>query len=65
MFPQELYSRFVNDPEFRRRFLADPNGVANALGHDLEPATVDAIRRMSPRSVSTVIESKRGSILAV
>lgn len=65
MLPQELYSRFIEDPEFRRRFLSDPQTVAQDAGYALDASIVESIRAMKPRSVDTTLGDSRVSLLSV
>jgi hypothetical protein len=55
----ELIDRAVKDPEFRQQFLANPEGIVQAEGYDIDPVTWDQImkiREVPPEAIDTIIE---------
>ncbi|MFP3880925.1 MAG: Franean1_4349 family RiPP [Actinomycetota bacterium] len=58
--PSELVGRAIQNPDFRRRLLADPEGVAVAEGYDLTEAQMDAIRNLDAAAVDEAIDAMLG-----
>lgn len=56
----QLFDRAIEDPEFRQRLLADPEGVITAEGYDLSSDAVALIKRlctMPPEAVEEAIQA--------
>lgn len=57
----QLVDRAIEDPEFRQRLLADPEGVVTAEGYDLSSDAVALIKRLCTMPPEAVEEAIRAS----
>jgi hypothetical protein len=60
--PPELVGRAIQDTEFRRRLLAEPEGVVAAEGYDLTEAQMEAIRNLDADAVEEAIDAMLGDL---
>lgn len=60
--PPELVGRAIQDPEFRRRLLSDPETVARDDGWELSEDQVKALRDLDARAVEEAIEALLGDL---
>lgn len=60
--PPELVGRAIQDTEFRRRLLAEPEGVVAAEGYDLTEAQMEAIRNLDADTVEEAIDAMLGDL---
>jgi hypothetical protein len=60
--PPELVGRAIQDTEFRRRLLAEPEGVVAAEGYDLTEAQMEAIRNLDAEAVDEAIDAMLGDL---
>lgn len=60
--PPELVGRAIQDPEFRRRLLSDPEAVVQAEGWELSSAQIQALRDLDPRAVEEAIDALVGDL---
>ena len=60
--PPELVGRAIQDPEFRRRLLSDPEGVARDGGWELSSDQVQALRDLDPQAVEDAIGALLGDL---
>jgi hypothetical protein len=60
--PPELIGRAVQDPDFRRRFLADPQSAAAAAGYELDQDQMEALRELNPEAIDEAIEALVGGL---
>lgn len=60
--PPELVGRAIQDTEFRRRLLAEPEGVVAAEGYDLTEAQMEAIRNLDADAVDEAIDAMLGDL---
>lgn len=59
---QDLIQRAIDDPEFRRRLLEDPEAVISAEGYEVSEEKLAEIKRASeapPEAVDVIIEQIR------
>lgn len=61
--PPELVGRAIQDTEFRRRLLAEPEGVVAAEGYDLTEAQMEAIRNLDADAVEEAIDAMLGDLV--
>lgn len=57
---QELIGRAVTDPVFRKKLLADPEGVVASDGYEVSAETLAEIKKavtLTPTAVDAAIES--------
>lgn len=57
---KELIGRAVVDPEFRKRLLADPEGVIASEGYEVSAETLAELKKtiaMTPAAVDAAIET--------
>lgn len=50
---QELIGRAVVDADFRKRLLADPEGVIQAEGYEVGPEVIEQIKSMDPAAAES------------
>jgi hypothetical protein len=60
--PPELVGRAIQDTEFRRRLLAEPEHVVVAEGYDLTEAQMEAIRNLDADAVEEAIDAMLGDL---
>lgn len=60
--PPELVGRAIQDAEFRRNLLTDPEAVAAAEGYDLTEAQMAALRNLDADAVDEAIEAMLGDL---
>lgn len=60
--PPELIGRAVQDADFRRRLLDDPEEAVTAEGYRLEPEQIEALRRLDARAVDEAIDALVGDV---
>jgi Ribosomally synthesized peptide prototyped by Frankia Franean1_4349. len=60
--PPELVGRAIQDSEFRRRLLADPDVVVAAEGYDLTDAQLEALRNLDAAAVDQAIDAMLGDL---
>lgn len=60
--PPELIGRAVQDADFRRRLLDDPEEAVAAEGFRLEPDQIAALRRLDARAVDEAIDALVGDV---
>jgi hypothetical protein len=60
--PPELIGRAVQDADFRRRLLDDPQQVVKAEGYELEPDQIEALQRLDPRAIDEAIDALIGDV---
>lgn len=60
--PPELVGRAIQDTEFRRRLLAEPERVVAAEGYDLTEAQMEAIRDLDADAVEEAIDAMLGDL---
>jgi len=60
--PPELIGRAVQDAEFRRKLLDDPQQVVAAEGYELEPGQIEALQRLDRRAVDEAIAALVGDV---
>lgn len=61
--PPELVGRAIQDTEFRRRLLAEPEDVVAAEGYDLTEAQMEAIRNLDADAVEEAIDAMLGDLV--
>ena len=60
--PPELVGRAIQDTEFRRRLLADPEGLVAAEGFDLTDTQIEALRNLDAEAVDQAIDAMLGDL---
>lgn len=60
--PPELIGRAVQDADFRRRLLDDPEAAVMAEGYQLEPEQIEALKRLDARAVDAAIDALVGDV---
>jgi hypothetical protein len=60
--PPELVGRAIQDTEFRRRLLAEPEDVVAAEGYDLSETQMEAIRNLDASAVDEAIDAMLGDL---
>lgn len=60
--PPELVGRAIQDTEFRRRLLADPESVVAAEGYDLTESQMEAVRNLDADVVDEAIDAMMGDL---
>ncbi len=60
--PPELVGKAIQDPDFRRRLLSDPETVVRAEGWDLTEDQMQALRDLDPRAVEEAIDAFLGDL---
>lgn len=60
--PPELIGRAVQDPDFRRRLLADPRKAVADEGYELDQEQIEALQELDPEAVDRAIESLVGEL---
>lgn len=60
--PAELIGKAVQDPDFRRRLLADPKSAVAAEGYELDQEQVEALQQLDPKAIDKAIEALVGEL---
>lgn len=60
--PPELIGRAIQDPDFRRRLLADPQGAVTAEGYELDQDQIEALQELDPEAIDEAIEALVGDL---
>lgn len=60
--PPELIGRAVQDPDFRRRLLADPEEAVAAEGYELDKDQIEALQQLDPEAIDKAIEALVGEL---
>lgn len=60
--PPELIGRAVQDPEFRRRLLADPKEAVAAEGYELDEEQIEALQQLDPEAIDKAVEALVGEL---
>lgn len=60
--PPEVIGRAVQDPEFRRRLLADPKKAVAAEGYQLDQEQIEALQQLDPKAIDRAIEAMVGEL---
>lgn len=60
--PPELVGRAIQDSEFRRRLLSDPEATARDEGWELTNSQVQALRDLDAQAVEEAIEALLGDL---
>ncbi len=60
--PPELIGRAVQDPDFRRRLLADPEEAVAAEGYELDEDQIEALQQLDPEAIDKAIEALVGEL---
>lgn len=60
--PPELIGRAVQDPEFRRRLLADPKDAVAVEGYELDEEQIEALEQLDPEAIDKAIEALVGEL---
>ncbi|MFQ5966701.1 MAG: Franean1_4349 family RiPP [Acidimicrobiia bacterium] len=60
--PPELIGRAVQDPEFRRRLLSDPEAAVADTGYELDQDQIDALKELDPEAIDRAIEAMVGDL---
>lgn len=60
--PPELIGRAVQEPEFRRRLLTDPRGLAAAEGFDLDDDQLEALSSLDADRIDDAIDALIGDL---
>lgn len=60
--PPELIGRAVQDPEFRRRLLADPKKTVAEEGYELDEDQIEALQQLDPEAIDKAIDALVGEL---
>lgn len=60
--PPELIGRAIQDSEFRRMLLSDPQAVAASTGYELDEDQIEALLALDPEQVEAAIEALTGDL---
>jgi hypothetical protein len=60
--PPELIGRAIQDPDFRRRLLADPERAVQDSGYELDQDQIAALRELDPEAIDEAIEVLIGDL---
>lgn len=60
--PPELVGRAIQDPDFRRRLLADPESAVKDSGYELDQGQIEALRELDPEAIDEAIEALIGDL---
>ncbi len=60
--PPELIGRAIQDADFRRRLLADPESAVTAEGYALDQDQIEALQELDPEAIDEAIEALVGDL---
>ena len=60
--PHEVIGKAIQDPDFRRELLNDPDEALAKAGLELSEAHKEALRNLEPDAVDAAIEELAGSV---
>lgn len=60
--PPELIGRAIQDPDFRRRLLADPESAVAGEGYELDEDQIRTLRELDPEAIDDAIEALIGDV---
>ena len=60
--PPELIGRAIQDPDFRRRLLADPENAVKDSGYEFDQDQIEALRELDPEAIDEAIEALIGDL---
>ena len=60
--PPELIGRAIQDPDFRRRLLADPENAVKDSGYEFDQDQIEALRELDPKAIDEAIEALIGDL---
>jgi hypothetical protein len=60
--PPELIGRALQDPEFRRRLLSDPEAALAGSGYELDQDQIDALKDLDAEALDRAIEAMIGDL---
>lgn len=60
--PPELIGRAIQDADFRRRLLADPESAVKAEGYALDRDQIEALQELDPEAIDEAIEALVGDL---
>jgi len=60
--PPELIGRAIQDPDFRRQLLADPENAVRDSGYEFDQDQIEALRDLDPKAIDEAIEALTGDL---
>lgn len=60
--PPELIGRAIQDPEFRRQLLSNPEGAVAETGYELDRDQIEALKNLDPAAIDQAIEVLVGDL---
>jgi len=60
--PPELIGRAIQDSDFRRQLLADPERAVKDSGYELDQDQIAALRELDPEAIDEAIEVLIGDL---
>lgn len=60
--PPELIGRAIQDPEFRRQLLSNPEGTVAETGYELDRDQIEALKNLDPAAIDQAIEVLVGDL---
>ena len=60
--PPELIGRAIQDSDFRRRLLADPESAVAGEGYEFDEDQIRTLRELDPEAIDDAIEALIGDV---